>query len=397
MTGDSTIYDELGVPTVVNCVGEQTRVSGTLMRPEAADAMLEAAGAYVHLGDLQARAGELISDATGAEAGYVTSGAASALTLATAACMVGDDYSRMNRLPLVDGPDEVVIPCPHRNEYEVSYRAAGARLVSAGMNDLGDGLEDVEPWEIDAAITEDTAAIAYVERPHHKLALEPIVEVAHERDVPVIVDAAAELPPRSNLERFVDAGADLVAFSGGKAIRGPQTTGILAGREDLVRSVALQQLPSGTHEALWDPPESLIDADDLPGMPRHGIGRPMKVGKEEIVGLIRALELFLEEDETEVREEWNRRAAFMARELRATDGLSVTVENEDDPDRVSELRVGVDADLDVETLIRRLRDETPRVFVGEGTLDRGVFAVVPKCLDDEEAEYVVERIRANLP
>lgn len=398
MTSNTTIYDELGVPTVINCVGEQTRVGGTLIRPEAADAMRRAAEAYVHLGDLQARAGELIREVTGADAGYVTNGAASALTLGTAACMAGDSYEVMNQLPHTDDlPNEVVIPAAHRNEYEVAYRVAGARLVSAGMNDLGNGLESVEPWELDAAITDSTAAVTYVDRPHNQLPLGTVIDVAHENDVPVIVDAAAELPPKENLHRYTDAGADLVAFSGGKAVRGPQTTGILAGREDLVRSVALQQLPSGTHEDLWDPPQSLIDTDAVSGMPRHGIGRPMKVGKEELVGLIRALELFLEEDEREVLEVWNEIGSFLAEELRATDGLSVSVLNEDDPDRVTELHVDTESDgPDVETLIQALRDEDPRIFVGEQTLDAGVFRIVPKNLTMEEARYVVERIRANV-
>lgn len=398
MTSNTTIYDELGVPTVINCVGEQTRVGGTLIRPEAADAMRRAAEAYVHLGDLQARAGELIREVTGADAGYVTSGAASALTLGTAACMAGDSYEVMNQLPHIDDlPNEVVIPAAHRNEYEVAYRVAGARLVSAGMNDLGNGLESLEPWELDAAITDSTAAVTYVDRPHNQLPLEVVIDVAHENDVPVIVDAAAELPPKENLHRYTDAGADLVAFSGGKAVRGPQTTGILAGREDLVRSVALQQLPSGTHEDLWDPPQSLIDTEVVPGMPRHGIGRPMKVGKEELVGLIRALELFVEEDESQVLEAWNEVGSFFAEELRATDGLSVTVLNEDDPDRVTELHVGTESDgPEVEALTRALREEDPRIFVGEQTLDKGVFRIVPKNLTREEARYVVDRIRANI-
>lgn len=398
MTSNTTIYDELGVPTVINCVGEQTRVGGTLIRPEAADAMRRAAEAYVYLGDLQARAGELIREVTGADAGYVTSGAASALTLGTAACMAGDSYEVMNQLPHIDNsPNEVVIPAAHRNEYEVAYRVAGARLVSAGMNDLGNGLESLEPWELDAAITDSTAAVTYVDRPHNQLPLEVVIDVAHENDVPVIVDAAAELPPKENLHRYTDAGADLVAFSGGKAVRGPQTTGILAGREDLIRSVALQQLPSGTHEDLWDPPQSLIDTEMIPGMPRHGIGRPMKVGKEELVGLIRALELFVEEDESQVLEAWNEIGSFFAEELRATDSLSVTVINEDDPDRVTELHVGTESGgPEVEALIRTLREEDPRIFVGEQTLDAGVFRIVPKNLTREEARYVVERIRANI-
>lgn len=398
MVNDTTIYDELGVPTVINCVGEQTRVGGTLIRPEAADAMRRAAEAYVHLGDLQARAGKLISEVTGAEAGYVTNGAASALTLGTAACIARDNYEAMNQLPHTENlANEVVIPAGHRNEYEVAYRAAGACLVSAGMNDLGNGLESLEPWELAASITDSTVAVTYVDRPHNQLPLDAVIDIAHQNDLPVIVDAAAELPPKENFYRYIDAGADLVAFSGGKAVRGPQTTGILAGREDLIRSVALQQLPSGTHEDLWNPPRSLIDTNAVPGMPRHGIGRSMKVGKEELVGLIRALELFVEENEREVLEEWNEVGRFLAEELRVTDGLSVSTLNENDPDRVTEIHVTTESGgPDVKNLIQSLRDENPRIFVGEQTLNAGVFRIVPKNLTIDEGRYVVDRIRANI-
>jgi L-seryl-tRNA(Ser) seleniumtransferase len=220
MSSNDSIYDELDVPTVLNAVGSHTRISGSLMRREAAEAMVRAAEEFVHIGTLQGRASELISEATGAEAGLVTNGAAAGLTLAAAACIAGDDYTIMNRLPETNGvPDEIVIPRAHRNQYDVAFRASGAQLVGVGLNELHpfeDGSESVEPWELDGAITADTVAVAYVDRPHNLLWLPQVVEIAHTNDVPVIVDAAAELPPSSNLTRYIDDGADLVVFSGGR-------------------------------------------------------------------------------------------------------------------------------------------------------------------------------------
>ena len=154
------------------------------------------------------------------------------------------------------------------------------------------------------AINERTAAVLFVSYAHSEPALPEVVELAHARDVPVIVDAAGQLPPASNLHRFIDEGADLVAFSGGKAIRGPQSSGILCGRRDLISAVALQHLDQDVLSELWEPPPSLIDRSQLPGAPQHGIGRPCKVGKEEIVGLLTALELFVQEDPDQRWRDW---------------------------------------------------------------------------------------------
>ncbi|MFB6135898.1 MAG: aminotransferase class V-fold PLP-dependent enzyme [Halobacteriaceae archaeon] len=397
---EDTVYADLGVPTVVNASGTKTRIGGSRIRPEAARAMREATDTFVRLSDLQARAGDLVTDVTGAEAGYVTSGASAALALAAAACIAGDDLGAMARLPDTEGlPDEIVMPRSHRTGYDHALRAAGATIVDVGANDhhLGTGSENVEPWEIADAVGPDTAAVAYVQKEYTRPPLETVVEVAHDAGVPVVVDAAAELPPTENLSRFVEAGADLVAFSGGKAIRGPQTTGVLAGREDLVESVALQHLDTHAADAVWDPPSRLFDVDDLPGVPRQGIGRSMKVGKEELVGLIRALELFVEEDRDTRYAEWRERAERVRERLADAEGLDATL-HESDVNVAPEVVVTVDAAAGVAAtdLVRALREEDPRVFVGADDLPESRFSVNPMCLTDEEADYAAERILANL-
>ena len=427
-----TVYDRWDVPEVINATGTKTRIGGSRIRPEAVEAMAAAAESFVRLSDLQAAASERIAEVTGAEAGYVTNGAAGGMLLAAAACIAGDDLGAMARLPETPGvPDEIVMPRTHRTAYDHAFRAAGASIVDIGTNDrhLGTGSRDVEPWEYADAIDEDTAAVGHVYKSYGTPPLAEVTRIAHEHDVPVIVDAAAEVPPAANLSWFTEQGADLVAFSGGKGIRGPQTTGILAGRADLIRSVARQQLDAHAAEAVWDPPAALVDADALDGVPKQGIGRPLKVGKEELVGLLAALDAFLAEDADARDAAWRDRADRLAAGVSAADGLStridasgrsvapeviVTVtgdggdrdESSGDPGDSG----GSDGDIDggnargdgataadgatATDIVRRLRAETPRVFVGADAIAEGSFTLNPMCLTDEEATYVIERVVA---
>ena len=398
----SDIYDELGVPTVINATGTKTRISGSLIREEAVTAMAEASKSFVRISDLQSRASDLISTVTGAEAGYVTSGASAGLLLAAAASIAGDDLDSMYQLPDTEGlADEILVPRTHRTGYDHALRAAGATLVDIGTNDpyLGTGSRSVEPWEIAESITENTAAVAYLQKEYTDPPLPEVVDIAHAHDVPVIVDAAAEVPPVSNFSRFIDEGADLVAFSGGKAVRGPQTTGILAGRADLIESVALQQLDMHAADPVWDPPTDLIDVDRFDGVPRQGIGRSLKVGKEELAGLITALDLFVEEDHATLGEEWLDRASLVAERLAPESALSTRVTEADKVSIAPEVVVTLDeeaADLTTTDLVLSLRREDPRIFVGADSLADDAFTINPMCLTDDQVSYVVDRIRSYL-
>ncbi|HSB80447.1 MAG TPA: DegT/DnrJ/EryC1/StrS family aminotransferase [Candidatus Methylomirabilis sp.] len=218
------IYERLGVRTRVNAAGTLTRLGGSLMPPEVLEAMAEAAQSSVDIAELQARASAVIAECTGAEAGLVTSGAAAALTLGTAACLTGLNVARMEQLPDTEGmPNEVLMCRSHRTTYDHAIRAAGARIREVGFNDriAGAGVRGVEPWEMAAAITPQTVAIAYTASGSNDPPLREVAAVGREHGLPVIVDAAAQLPPSANLRRFIAEGATLVAFSGGKAIRGP--------------------------------------------------------------------------------------------------------------------------------------------------------------------------------
>ena len=232
MPGEN-VYERLGVRRIINASSWRTNVGGSLMPPPVRRAMDEAAQWFVDLAELNARAGETIARLTGAEAGLVTAGSAAGMLLEAAACMTRDDPAKIDRLPDTTGmKNEIVIHRFQRVTYDRCFRAAGAKLVEIG--DAGGTFE----WELEAAINERTAAVAYIfaVRQSGSIPLPRVVEIAHARGVPVIVDAAAMLPPAENLTRYVDMGADMVSFSGGKGVLGPQSTGILCGRADLIQA-----------------------------------------------------------------------------------------------------------------------------------------------------------------
>lgn len=323
-----SIYERFGVKPLINAAGTKTRLGGGSMAPEVLQAMTEASQASVDMAQLQAAASRVIARITGAEAGYVTSGAAAALTLGAAACMSGTDPVKIDSLPHTEGmPNEIVIFRLHRNSYDHAWRASGARLVEVGVDDrvARSGVRSIEPWEIEAAIGERTVAVAYVAGAASAPPLADFVRVAHAHDLPVLVDAAGELPPKENLRSFIAQGADLVAFSGGKAIGGPQASGVLCGRKDLIQAVLLNHLDMDMDLSLWDPPGDLLPRTLLEALPRHGIGRGFKVGKEEIVGLLVALERFASDawqDSLGARRDL---AADVVQSLEGVDGVEAQV------------------------------------------------------------------------
>jgi L-seryl-tRNA(Ser) seleniumtransferase len=217
------IYDQIGVRTIVNGRGSNDGCRRDVDAAEVTAAMAEAAKAFVVLDELNARVGERIAGITGAEAGYVTSGSAAGMALAAAACVAGTDSERIRRLPDSEGMhNEIVIHRSHRLNYDQMYRVGGGLLVEIGHRDV------TEPRDLEQAITERTAAVAYHDsRNTGPVALDfaTVVAIAQGRGVPVIVDAASTLPPVDHLRRWIRMGADLVIFSGGKGIRGPQDSG----------------------------------------------------------------------------------------------------------------------------------------------------------------------------
>ncbi|HJM53041.1 MAG TPA: aminotransferase class V-fold PLP-dependent enzyme [Dehalococcoidia bacterium] len=297
------IYEEIGVRPMIHAGGTNTDHGGSRMRPEVIEAMAQASQSYVPIAELNSKVGEFIAEITGAEAGMVTAGAGSGIVLSAAACMTGTDKAKILQLPDTRGmKDQIVIAKAHRGGYSHMYTFTGASLVEVG---------DAQAWttdELDAAINDSTAAIAYLLAPRISRrgpTLEETVEVAHAREIPVIVDAAAMLPPRSNLSRYIADGADLVTYSGGKEIRGPQATGLLVGRKDLV------------------------DAALASHNPNHAIGRPHKVSRESMVGLWMALKLYVEHDEEAEIAGYRVALGPVVEALKGVDGIEVSVRQDD--------------------------------------------------------------------
>src|SRR5229473_1284152 len=253
-----SVYARLGVHPVIHASGTTTRYGGSRMRPETIEAMREAAQALVNIDELNEAAGAAIARMLGAEAALVTAGSAAGLVLQAAACIAGDDPARIARLPDVTGMrHEFVIQRPHRFSYDQSFRVPGGELVEIGLG------RRTMPYELENAIGPATAGVIYLVSPFTSppgiLSFDEVCRIAHARGVPVLVDMASMVPPRENLFRYLRDGADLVIVSGGKGIRGPQSTGILAGRRDLIRAATLNASPN------------------------QAIGRAAKTSKEEIV------------------------------------------------------------------------------------------------------------------
>ena len=261
-----TDYQSLGIRPMINAYATVTKYGGSLMPPEVLAAMHAAAGGFVDLALLQRRVGERIAELTQNEAAYVTSGAAAAIMLSAAACVLRERPDAAACFPEISSfKHEAIVQRGHRNQYDFAVRQTGMKFV------------DIEPAPaaLRAAINERSACIFWFQGNMTSAADIPLAEViaiANEADIPVIVDAAAQLPPAENLWRFTKMGAALALFSGGKDLRGPQATGLMLGRRDL------------------------IDAIRPISSPNHGLGRPLKVGKEEMMGLLAAVERYLKLD-----------------------------------------------------------------------------------------------------
>jgi L-seryl-tRNA(Ser) seleniumtransferase len=390
-----SIYEQWGLAPIINASGSVTRLGGAPM-PEAVLAAFHAAAQEcVPLDELQGAASRCLAEATGAEAGLVTSGAAAGLTLGAAAILTGHDLGRMERLPDCTGfPNEFVMAREQRNGYDHAVRAAGARLVEVGFHEIvaGAGVRRAEAWEYEAAFGPATAGILYIYDPQARPPLAEVVARAHARGLPVLVDAAGELPPRSNLRSLIAAGADLVTFSGGKAIRGPQATGILCGRRDLIGAAAVQMLDMDDHYELWQPPAYLIDRERLGGIPRHGIGRSLKVAKEQIAALLVALRLFTSgayDAELATQRRLLEMVANALAGLPARCRLVVPPDGESSP----VLEVEVEGALEV---CRRLRQGRPPVQVGHGLLHEGKLVIHPLHLNEERSAALARRLREEL-
>ena len=368
----STLYARLGVKTFINAYGTLTTLSGTLMWPEVSKAMEEASKQFVQIHDLQAQVGRRLAELTGAEAAFVTAGASAALCLATCAVTAGDDPKKIDRLPDLTGmKSEIIIQRAHRNSYDHAFRMVGVTLVEVETAD-----------DIRRAINPKTAALAMVLSHNsvgHKVELEEMVALAHAAGLPLILDAAAEIPPAENLRKFTKIGADLVAFSGGKNLRGPQCSGMLLGRKDLIQKAYANSAP------------------------HNRFARIAKVGKEEIVGLLTAVELYLERDHAAERKEYHAMLDRAARRLAGVPTVFTELITNDDYSHSPRLSVQWDeAKLGVtlDQMMERLINGEPAIVATDMTKyrpnwKRGI-GIFPYNLRPGEEIIVADRVREIL-
>ena len=366
------LYQRMGVAPIINAAGSITRLGGTRTRPEALELMSRAARVMVNIDELNRAAGKELARLTGAEAGFVCSGAAGGLVLQAAAVIAGNDPVKMRQLPNTDGlKNEIVIHTMHRFPYDQAYRAAGASMV-----EFGDYLF-AHPWQLEGAINERTAAVAYLCAPFSSnkvLPLERVCEIAHAHDVPVIVDAASMLPPRANLYRYLQAGADMVVYSGGKGVRGPQGSGILVGRADLIEAAAAQANPA------------------------QFLGRGMKVAKEEVIGLVASLAAFVEEDEAAEMAAYRSMAQKAVDALVELPGLRVTLEHDGINYLIPHAVIRFTDDWrgpPRNAIAAAMEQGNPQIHLHQlgGPQE---LAVDPLNLTEEETEIVIRRLREEL-
>jgi len=304
----------------------------------------------------------------------------------------------MNRMPryAYEAGCEVVICRHHRNSYDKAFEVAGVRLVEVGFLDraLGVGVREVEPEEIEAVIGPRTVALAYVAMQGVGPDLSAFAHVAHRHHLPVIVDAANQVPPLDNLKRFLVEGADLVAMSGGKAFRGPQSSGFLCGRRDLVASALLQQLDMDVSPSAWTPPKEFVH-QPLNGVPRHGFGRGFKVGKEEIAGAVAALDVFVTH-EPEYQRQWSERCRRFATMLAGVAGVDTAVLGRETTGRVPLVELVFASPAKAATISRELREGIPSIHLNERRIGEGRLTFNPVGLDEGQEATVAAAIRRLL-
>lgn len=333
------IYQQLGIRPVINCRGTHTVIGASKQWPELHEAMAEASWDFVVLDELQDKVGERLAKLIGSEDAMVTTGAAGAITLGTCACLTGDDNGKVRRLPDLTGmKSEVIIQKVHRNGYDHAVRNTGVRIM------------EVETREQLLNVANERTAMMYYlggtsgdwawETP---VSLEACLAIGKKAGFPIMVDAANMLPPWENLRKLASLGTDLICMSGGKHMRGPQCSGILAGRKDLIRAARLNSNPHS-----------------------DSLGRGLKVGREEIIGVWLAAEKYARLDFAALDRECFEQAAYLSRELKKIPGLQVSFSPHDRTRRVHRVVVGWDEralGLTADQCERQLLEGNPRIAV----------------------------------
>jgi L-seryl-tRNA(Ser) seleniumtransferase len=375
------VKEELGVRPVINCSGNLTVLGGNVVDEAVIDAMKEAARSFFDMPELHLKAGEYIAKLIGVEDAYIVNGGEAGIVLSLAACMTRGDIDKMVTLPNSQGmKHEVIVQSLHRNMYDYPLEFTGSRIVEAGDKN-GTTREDFK-----RSISDQTVASVYfVYDPQERvLPLQEVAGICHERNIPVIADAAAELPPKENLTKFLKLGADLVVFSGGKDIGAPNDTGLVLGRKDLVstcRSLGPHSyLPyrTGTHVF---------------------IGRPMKTSKEDVFAFVTAFKKYLVSDEKARLLEWERKADYLVGELSKYSNAGNVKKMYDGPGQPRpscvpkvELELHTDKGISAAEIMDKLKDDEPSILT---YVRGGKLYLNTQCIQPDEEKIVVQRL-ANI-
>ena len=365
-----TNYESLGIRPIINASATLTKLGGSIMPPEVVQAMHDAAQCFVDLPELQIQVGNRIAELTRNEACYVSSGAAAGLVLATAVCVTDCNLELINAFPQIeDLKNEVIILHRHRNGYDYAVQQVGIQVIEIGDESgaTGDQLRD--------AITPKTAAIFWFQGAMTSdvdLPMPEMIAIADEYDIPVIVDGAAQVPPMENLWKFTDMGASMAIFSGGKDLRGPQSSGLVLGKR------------------------RYIEAMRHHGSPNQAIGRPMKVGKEEMMGLLTAVELYLKLDHKAREHYCERTVSDWCETFSTIDGMKA---ERDFPNEAGQplawCLVTIDAEktgITRDEVVQELFDGTPAIAVA--TQGDNQLHLNPMTLNEGEEIIVADRFYA---
>jgi len=334
-------YDELGVATVINCQGTMTMLGGSVIRPELEAVMAQAGRHFVRIPELEVAAGKRIAEMLKLPEGYtalVTSGAAAAMQSGLAGILTADNETFIRQIPDLTGmKSEVIIQKSHRNPFDHQLRTTGVKLIEVESRD-----------DLRQAISPRTAMMHFSNfaNTQGQIKVDEWVKLAKEYKIPCMNDAAADTPPVSHLWDYANMGYDLITFSGGKAIRGPQCAGMLIGRKDLVAYALLNNSP---HE--------------------DTIGRSQKVGKEEIVGMVKALELYLNEDHEALTKEWQDRLELISGQITKVPGVTTSFFVPEIANHVPHMRIILDpakVSVTPKEVSQRLRDSKPSIVMSVG-------------------------------
>jgi len=366
-----SIYDKLGIKRIINCCGTITKIGGSKMAPEVLATMNEAANAFVDIPKFHEEAGKAIANMLGCEGACITSGATAGIAISVAACMTKGDKAKILQLPdTTSMPDEVLMLKCHRILYDQAILISGAKIREIGVT------SSAKIDQVKAALSEKTAMFFYVaeaEKMRGSLTLLEISNILKNYDIPLVVDAAAELPPKSNIKKYLDQGADLVIFSGGKEIRGPQSSGIILGDK------------------------KLISACNANCCPNYSIGRSMKIDKETIAGILKAIELFIKKDYSKVIKKWDSIVLKIISSL--SDLLDILTIRRDFPKEPGIQPIDIPR-----VFIKPLYTSSDEVQKSLMELNKPIctdiqgeeLMINPQCLEDDEITLVIDSIKSIL-